>query len=93
MLEHWQQAFEADLRRALQTNLGRLAEHLNWERFVRQVEEALTSDLPPTQPIGRVRRIALAATAATSPYGLLRPQGRRLAVAALRQRLAADGPH
>ena len=89
VLEQWQEASEADLRQAQRTNLDRLAEHFSWERFGRQVEEALTADLPPTQPIGSARRIALAATAATSPYGALGPQGRRLAVAALRQRLAA----
>ena len=89
VLEQWQQAPEADLLKAQQTNLDRLAEHFNWERFGRQVEEALTAQLPPTTSITPGRLLALAATAATSPYGPFGAQGRRLALAAMRQRLAA----
>lgn len=87
VLEHWQQAPRAALVEAQKTNLARLAEHFSWERFGQQVEEALTAELPPTRAIGTIRRLTLAATSATSPYGLLGGQGRRLAVSALRRRM------
>jgi hypothetical protein len=93
VLEHWQQARESDLRQAQQTNLDRLAGHYNWDRFGRTVEAALSVDLPPAGTIGLGRRLALAGQAATSPFGVLGSQGRRLAVNALRQRLAAHRRH
>jgi hypothetical protein len=91
VLERWQQAPDAELVAAQQVNLERLRQHYSWERFGEQVEHSLTSEWSPTGRSPVMRRLGLAATAATSPYGPLGAQGRRLAVAALRRRMASRG--
>lgn len=88
-LERWQRAPGEALVAAQQSNLMRLEEHYNWERFCRQVEDAFTCELQPTLPIGAGRRAALAAAALGSPYGPFRPPGLRAAVGTLRRRLRA----
>jgi glycosyltransferase involved in cell wall biosynthesis len=89
VLDRWQDAPVGDLEDAQRESLRRLTEHFTWERFGDQVEAALTTELPPVDPVRPGTRIALSATALTSPYGPLRAHGRRLAVAALRRRRAS----
>jgi hypothetical protein len=93
VLDRWQQAPDSDLRSAQRVNHARLRQHYSWERFGDQVESALDAELPPVLPASVANRMGLTVTALASPYGPFGAQGRRLASAVLRRRLASRVRH
>lgn len=88
---------EASLLRLQRENWELLDRHFTWDRFARQVVDALEDPAPreaAAAPLGR--RAALLWARFTSPYSLLRPLGLRIGLAGvrngLRRRLRGAGP-
>lgn len=84
ILDRWQEMPESVLMEAQRANLDLLETHYTWDRLGETVENTIWRDLPPTSAISVFRRMELMMIAATSPYSVLRAEGRAMASVAIR---------
>jgi glycosyltransferase involved in cell wall biosynthesis len=91
IVQRLQECPEAELKEMQRVNWIALDEHFNWDRFTRQVQDAIESEVSPSlEPISAQRRYYLRWIEWLSPYATWRRPRHlsRVLAHAIRQRLA-----